>query len=1439
MTFGKAETKMNCQHCQPLLLDHLYGLLDGPDAAAVDAHLASCPECASARAETARVQGLIAKAAKGTFPNTRFEAPAPAPSQPGTRTPAPAAAPAVLPFPAPKPAGRTTRTIRVANIIPWAVAAAVLIAIPGTVVPVLSIFDRADAANRAADTATYAADAANRDAESAAGAVEAAKKARQNSLSAAQLRLTVAEQTQTALLNSWVKEQKAAEQTAGARKLNVNVLKPATVQPGAPNDFLVVVRDGRDGWESTSKRMFAEVHAVDASDAVIFSQPLDHIRRGEEHSLRLPAAAWAQVKPNAELFLVVAQVDEKGVRTELQERVRLAGPVFTTLLVTDKPTYRPGERLFFRSLTLDRITFRTPAREQILKYELMYPDNRVVNGLTVTGTTDLVRVGAGEGKVEAVRTADGQPVRGVGCGEFVLPPDLADGDYTLVLREQQHPAGLPATVPLPVTRLVKVRSGVADNYRKQIEFPGRVSYVAGETVVACADLMFQDKPVPNATIATVEVQADGKQLGVQMLSNETDKDGKVNLRFALPAELLDGDVRLKVAFRTAHGEEVVARRVPVIGNRLQVEFFPECGNTLVAGVPCKVYVRATTPAGQPADIRGIITDGREVLARVESLHDDSQPGANRGLASFIYTPKLGGRAWLKLDAPAGIYAPILPGVPVPNAAVALMGGPGATAIRTGFPLPPPVDSGIVMSVLDPITAPGQPIRVQLHSVGQARTLVVGAYTRGRLSDTQKVTVEPDLPQIVKLMAGNDPRGGVVRITAFEELPEVAGEPKPDLKPVAERLVFRKPGEVLNLAFAVSSVEAETIAVPAPKIATFRAGAAVNLSITATNEKGHPAAAVLWAAAVNSGVSPGPKDRLMPTHFLLAGEVKNPDDLEYADFLLTDHPKAGEALDLVLGTQGWRRFAEQEQSLQPLVPAVRAAGGANMEEARLRAQNGQYATWTEPASLRNDRKLFETYAPLYEAAVKAVAEAKAALQARDETFELNAISKARLAAESAKRTAEESAKRTAAEAVKAEAAREPVRQFRSAVWYGVAGLAALALCCGLASLARPNGRFPLGLSTVGSVGLAAFLVIAAGWGDDAKASAAAPASTSGEHAKTDLAEPGVGARRGDRDAAVPVLGIPAPAPMGVAPKPQTAPDGKKSNTLMKPKIDANFGGGAGGGGPGKGPPGMAYGGPPKGIPFSPSGPTTPSGPIGSNLPGGPSALGPILPPSVVPNTGIGPNMRPVPVIPAPPGAPSPATGGFSVSEDDLVKSEGKFNLSSGSAGRTEKAAEQADSLRRATDRAAEFANERALVLQSTLDAYHTAVGKQPVPAQPLADKFTAQQARVLVPPLVVREYAAPRPTPIQLSDAEAPDTVLWQPVIVLPADGKATLTFHLGAAPGGYQVLIAGHTADGRLGATRGLIPVTRPPTPMPVGPGAPGGSVPPIIPVAPGPRPMP
>src|SRR5712692_9342530 len=49
---------------------------------------------------------------------------------------------------------------------------------------------------------------------------------------------------------------------------------------------------------------------------------------------------------------------------------------------------------------------------------------------------------------------------------------------------------------------------------------------------------------------------------------------------------------------------------------------------------------------------------------------------------------------------------------------------------------------------------------------------------------------------------------------------------------------------------------------------------------------------------------------MPTHYYLTTEVRRPEDLEYADVLVGAHPKSAAALDLLLGTQGWRRFAEQ-------------------------------------------------------------------------------------------------------------------------------------------------------------------------------------------------------------------------------------------------------------------------------------------------------------------------------------------------------------------------------------------------------------------------------------------------------------------------------------------------------------------------------------------------
>ena len=406
----------------------------------------------------------------------------------------------------------------------------------------------------------------------------------------------------------------------------------------------------------------------------------------------------------------------------------------------------------------------------------------------------------------------------------------------------------------------------------------------------------------------------------------TDAAGRAAFSFTLPPDADAGDVRLTAVVRAGGVSETRTARVPVVGRRLAVEFFPEGGN-LVAGVPCRVYVRATTLAGEPADVRGTVTDGREVAARVETFTDPEVPGANRGLGAFTFTPKVGGAYRLKLDRPAGVYEPVLGG-PVPPVPAAAAGPAAVAAARTGFALPPVKTDGVVMAVAEGVAAPGRPVSVQLWSVGRPRNLVVGAYTRGRLMDTRKVTVAPSRPEVVTLAGDANPRGGVTRVTVFEE-PPATGKPA-DLVPLAERLVYRKPAEGLKLAFDLTAADG---AAPA-------AGGAATLSLRAADEAGRPAAAVLYAAVVDADAAAqadGRRDRLLTTHFLLAGEVQRPDDLEHVDFLLTDGPKAAEALDLLLGTQGWRRFAEQDAN-----PLRRRHTVSSPDLDRLVMLNGQAA-----------------------------------------------------------------------------------------------------------------------------------------------------------------------------------------------------------------------------------------------------------------------------------------------------------------------------------------------------------------------------------------------------------------------------------------------------------------------------------------------------------------
>src|SRR5439155_23509317 len=122
-------------------------------------------------------------------------------------------------------------------------------------------------------------------------------------------------------------------------------------------------------------------------------------------TLELTTAFWEKVKPGTELFLnVVAHTDDRT--TVLADRLPLARPVYVTHLVTDKPLYRPGEVVRFRSLTLDRATFLPPDRDLHFLFRLRHPD-----GLGLELDDGNGRVVAG---IKPVLGPYGMPVRWIG-----------------------------------------------------------------------------------------------------------------------------------------------------------------------------------------------------------------------------------------------------------------------------------------------------------------------------------------------------------------------------------------------------------------------------------------------------------------------------------------------------------------------------------------------------------------------------------------------------------------------------------------------------------------------------------------------------------------------------------------------------------------------------------------------------------------------------------------------------------------------------------------------------------------------------------------------------------------------------------------------------------------------------------------------------------------
>lgn len=275
------------------------------------------------------------------------------------------------------------------------------------------------------------------------------------------------------------------------------------------------------------------------------------------------------------------------------------------------------------------------------------------------------------------------------------------------------------------------------------------------------------------------------------------------------------------------------------------------GGELVAGLVNRVYFQALTPARKPADLAGIVLDaeGHEV-AEFRSEHE--------GRGRFMLTPVAGHKYTLKITEPSGI--------------------------KTTCPLPEVKPNGVVISSPDDVTAKRNDVKVSLAAT------VAGVY-RVTLQQRERGVAmqQAELPAggRKELMFSPGAADGVLRVTVWDA----------DNKPLAERLIFRQPEHSVQVQLMADATQ-------------YVPGGKAKITLKSMNEAGEPVSAVVGLTvsddSVNEMIDQREQAPRLPVMVLLEGEVHELADARV--YLDPANEKSAAAVDLLLGTQGWRRFA---------------------------------------------------------------------------------------------------------------------------------------------------------------------------------------------------------------------------------------------------------------------------------------------------------------------------------------------------------------------------------------------------------------------------------------------------------------------------------------------------------------------------------------------------
>jgi len=405
----------------------------------------------------------------------------------------------------------------------------------------------------------------------------------------------------------------------------------------------------------------------------------------------------------------------------------------------------------------------------------------------------------------------------------------------------------------PAERKFEIRAYRAPRLKGEIIFL-RDGFGPGDVVKASLHVERAEGGVPAGGAVSASAIVDGAR--VYQGQTIIDPAGNCSVQFKLPDQIVTGDGTLSLAITDGGVVEPIAKTIPILVNTVDISFYPE-GGDMVAGLPSRIYVESRTHSRKPADIVGKIVDpDGHVVADVKTEHE--------GRGRFTFTPRPGITYNLKLSQPTGI--------------------------GKLFPLPAPIANGIVLTSASDITAADQPVKLQCaSSTGGDYTVTLSKH--GQQFSSQMLDLKPGKPADISLEAPDWADGALV-ITARDG----------NGKALAERLVFRQPDHSLHVTVK-SDKE------------SYVPGDPVLITVTTTDDNGRPVPATVGITASDTSVLQIPEQRdcapRLSEMALLEDDVRElAEPQKYLD--LAD-PRAPLVTDLLLGTQGWRRFATVDEA----------------------------------------------------------------------------------------------------------------------------------------------------------------------------------------------------------------------------------------------------------------------------------------------------------------------------------------------------------------------------------------------------------------------------------------------------------------------------------------------------------------------------------------------